>query len=253
MRSPLVLLGATTAVITLAVSAIIPMACQAKAAPCQTVCDCLQWEDPDACVEQCEGSITDVAVCLAEYADTGCQQHCGAFGVSDSGGGGGGGISPGHASTQQGDGCVEACDYCWFDSTFEDDCPASFEGTDDGCDCGCQFDDPDCDDDGGEGEAEAEGEGDQLCDYCWAGDCLEAYRTDSTCDCGCQFDDEACPGVDPEPDCPSFKDKCPDYCDICYLGTATEGNCDLEWDGDGSSCDCGCQFIDDDCSDAKGC
>jgi hypothetical protein len=42
--------------------------------------------------------------------------------------------------------CDSTCDYCWCDhSTYAGNCPTSWNGTSDGCDCGCQFEDPDCD------------------------------------------------------------------------------------------------------------
>jgi hypothetical protein len=42
--------------------------------------------------------------------------------------------------------CDSTCDYCWCDhATYAGNCPTSWNGTDDGCDCGCQFEDPDCD------------------------------------------------------------------------------------------------------------
>jgi hypothetical protein len=37
-----------------------------------------------------------------------------------------------------------ACDYCWLGRDQQANCPISWNGTDDGCDCGCQFIDPDC-------------------------------------------------------------------------------------------------------------
>jgi len=37
-------------------------------------------------------------------------------------------------------------------------------------------------------------------------------------------------------------------CDYCWLGTPTENNCPTAWNGTGDGCDCGCQFIDPDCS-----
>lgn len=247
MRNSSAWLGATTAVVVLSTFAIVPIACQpGSEAACQTICDCLGDEGGgDACVESCESDITDVDVCLDEFADTGCQQHCGAFGIGEGSGNGGGNFNPnfGHSSTPQGQGCIDECDFCWVDTKAEDHCPDWWEGTDDGCDCGCQFDDPDCI--GAEGEAEAEAEGEGECDYCWTPPCPESWQTDADCDCGCQFDDEGCPGTDPEPDCPASM--CPDYCTNCYLGTTTENNCDLEWNGDGKSCDCGCQFVDIDC------
>lgn len=38
----------------------------------------------------------------------------------------------------------EACDWCWVGTPAENACPAEWCGTNDGCDCGCQFDDSDC-------------------------------------------------------------------------------------------------------------
>lgn len=40
--------------------------------------------------------------------------------------------------------CAESCGYCWCDTGRENNCPESWRGTLDGCDCGCQFADPDC-------------------------------------------------------------------------------------------------------------
>lgn len=40
--------------------------------------------------------------------------------------------------------CAESCGYCWCDTGRENNCPESWRGARDGCDCGCQFVDPDC-------------------------------------------------------------------------------------------------------------
>jgi hypothetical protein len=37
-----------------------------------------------------------------------------------------------------------ACAYRWWDTPSQNNCPASWLGTNDGCDCGCQVEDPDC-------------------------------------------------------------------------------------------------------------
>jgi len=37
-----------------------------------------------------------------------------------------------------------ACQYQWTGSSYANNCPASWNGTNDGCDCGCQYSDPDC-------------------------------------------------------------------------------------------------------------
>jgi hypothetical protein len=37
-----------------------------------------------------------------------------------------------------------SCDYDWTGTDRENNCPSSWIGTDDGCDCGCQTPDPDC-------------------------------------------------------------------------------------------------------------
>ena len=41
-------------------------------------------------------------------------------------------------------GCEGECEYWWYGSEYERNCPSGWNGTDDGCDCGCQFIDPDC-------------------------------------------------------------------------------------------------------------
>jgi hypothetical protein len=37
-----------------------------------------------------------------------------------------------------------ACAYSWWDSYYQNNCPAQWLGTNDGCDCGCQVEDADC-------------------------------------------------------------------------------------------------------------
>ncbi len=40
--------------------------------------------------------------------------------------------------------CGPECDFCWFGTEYEENCPLEWCGTFDGCDCGCQFSDEDC-------------------------------------------------------------------------------------------------------------
>jgi hypothetical protein len=40
------------------------------------------------------------------------------------------------------------CDYSWQGTTYQNNCPTSWSGAGDGCDCGCQFHDSDCGDEG---------------------------------------------------------------------------------------------------------
>jgi len=54
--------------------------------------------------------------------------------------------------------------------------------------------------------------------------------------------------IQPNPSPPIVAAPCNSTCSLCWVGTSSEGQCPLEWDGDGV-CDCGCQFIDDDCGD----
>lgn len=40
--------------------------------------------------------------------------------------------------------CGANCNYCWCNTASQNNCPNSWYGTNDGCDCGCQWTDPDC-------------------------------------------------------------------------------------------------------------
>ena len=81
------------------------------------------------------------------------------------------------------------CDYDWTGTQYEGNCPDSWNGAGDGCDCGCQFVDADC------GVSPPPSSG---CDYDWTGTQYEGNCPDSWngagdgCDCGCQFVDADC-------------------------------------------------------------
>jgi hypothetical protein len=92
------------------------------------------------------------------------------------------------------DSSAPTCNYDWRQNknttdmtwTYRTDCPTSWKGTGDGCDCFCQFDDPDCDSRSG-----------ITCNYHWNGtsyfnNCPLSWDTDGGCDCGCQFMDYDC-------------------------------------------------------------
>ncbi len=42
----------------------------------------------------------------------------------------------------------------------------------------------------------------------------------------------------------------PPECDYDWTGTPYEGNCPPDWNGTSDGCDCGCQFVDQDCPEA---
>jgi hypothetical protein len=109
--------------------------------PCSTVCGCVQREYGEGgaeCRDGCEDLVAEAhpsqlqAICEDELASEGlyaCIDRCEAFST-----GGGGSCSCSSS----------ACDFCWCGSESENNCPESWRGTGDGCDCGCQWTDPDC-------------------------------------------------------------------------------------------------------------
>jgi len=90
-------------------------------------------------------------------------------------------------------------------------CDPGYYGTDDGCDCGCGAVDPDC-----AGATVAS------CDYC---------GETGACDEG----DDSCSTIDPNNN------------SVCVLSGWT---CDPGYYGTGDGCDCGCGYLDPDCTDA---
>lgn len=74
--------------------------------------------------------------------------------------------------------------------------------------------------------------------------CPIEWFYDDECDCGCDFLDPWCPTLDMQ-DCAAGL--CEPSCDWCWRGTEFENNCPAEWCDDDEGCDCGCQFVDQDC------
>jgi len=125
------------------------------------------------------------------------------------------------------------CDWCWVETSRENNCPLEWCG-DGECDCGCQFSDVDC--------------GGTCPGACCCPDvsCFDGVAPDACIQAGCLPSEGLC-GVCPCPCCDIQLS-----CDWCWLGTTRENNCPLDWCGDGE-CDCGCQFVDVDCSSAAEC
>ena len=125
--------------------------------------------------------------------------------------------------------CVDECDWCWFGTAAEGNCPPEFQG-DGECDCGCQFCDVDC----------------ESCGPCCSPsvtdpECLNGVFVDDCLNGDGRFDTEALLCF--EADClPCTQPNC----EWCWIGTARENDCEPDWAGDGV-CDCGCQFCDPDC------
>jgi len=145
--------------------------------------------------------------------------------------------------------CGASCDYCYYGTEFENNCPLDWCGTSDGCDCGCQFTDADCP--GGtcgcspvcaDGVCECEcGETLETCPSdCMNVPCADVGAIDLGIGAEYGRNGEMC--VETFVFCP-----CAPSCDYC-----NEGDCDPAWYGDGE-CDCGCQFCDIDCPEFPDC
>ena len=95
------------------------------------------------------------------------------------------------------------CDYDHRFTAYENNCPQSYNGSGDGCDCFCQFNDPDCNESAGSPASEPAPIplydcNQTFCTYLWCGTpyghaCPEAWNgANDGCDCGCQFLDSDC-------------------------------------------------------------
>lgn len=105
-------------------------------------CDCgCQFDDPD-CGTPPEGGVC----CDPNLASTQCSEDVPRDDCLETGGAYvGDGVSCSQADCQgRCDQLGLPCAYCWLGSGFENNCPGEWLGTNDGCDCGCQFDDGDC-------------------------------------------------------------------------------------------------------------
>jgi len=139
--------------------------------------------------------------------------------------------------------CEPQCDFCYYGTEYENNCPMDWCGTADGCDCGCQFTDADCP----------------------GGTCACASVCgNNTCECACGETWETCPSDCVDVPCTDVsaievgvgaeygrnREMCAQTFVLCPCELAcdycNEGNCDPAWNGDGE-CDCGCQFCDIDC------
>lgn len=106
-------------------------------------CDCgCQFCDA-ACmcsIQDCRGGATVGACCcpILDCGDGTTQADCLSFEC----------VYQGDGSTCA-SGCPcddmpQPCNWCWVGTSFENNCPQVWHGTNDGCDCGCQWVDPDC-------------------------------------------------------------------------------------------------------------
>lgn len=106
-------------------------------------------------------------------------------------------LSGGRVQAQTVDCQYPRCDWCYFGSIYQMNCPPTW--IDDGeCDCACQFaDNADC---GSSCSCPS------ACVWCWCnttaqGACPSSWYNDGECDCACQFADVDCPGVTPTGAC----------------------------------------------------
>jgi len=161
----------------------------------------------------CPG-VLDLDYSHSEASSSGSSSPSSSSGGGGSPGGGsyagasaGGGSSSGWSSVS-GSSSI-ACDYDWYGTQYENNCPPCWYGDGD-CDCGCQFDDIDCSPSGGgsyagassgggssSGWSSVSGSSSTACDYDWHGteyenNCPPCWYGDGDCDCGCQFDDIDC-------------------------------------------------------------
>ncbi len=98
-------------------------ACTCPQDGCQATCGdgcCNGSENACSCPQDACGPICGDGCCSAEergcWYNGGCPEDCG---------------------------CGYGCDCCWIGTSFQSNCPTSWEGDAD-CDCGCQFSDPVC-------------------------------------------------------------------------------------------------------------